>query len=68
MMCRFNISPNSFFQVNTEASEVLFSTVREWAKEVPQCNTILDIWHVTTIHIILLILLRQRNALSQQNQ
>ncbi|KAG2471047.1 tRNA (uracil-5-)-methyltransferase homolog A [Polypterus senegalus] len=39
---KFRISPNSFFQVNTLATEVLYSTVREWAHLGPE-STVLDV-------------------------
>ncbi|CAG8643271.1 3215_t:CDS:10, partial [Ambispora gerdemannii] len=31
--CRFRISPKSFFQVNTKATELLFTKCQEWALE-----------------------------------
>ncbi|XP_053276283.1 tRNA (uracil-5-)-methyltransferase homolog A [Pleuronectes platessa] len=39
---RFRISPHSFFQVNTGAAEVLYSTVGEWA-QLDQDSTVLDV-------------------------
>ncbi|KAJ3603949.1 hypothetical protein NHX12_028690 [Muraenolepis orangiensis] len=38
----FRISPHSFFQVNTGAAEVLYSTVGEWA-QLDQNSTVLDV-------------------------
>ncbi|XP_060928303.1 tRNA (uracil-5-)-methyltransferase homolog A [Limanda limanda] len=38
----FRISPHSFFQVNTGAAEVLYSTVGEWA-QLDQDSTVLDV-------------------------
>uniref|UniRef100_A0A6B2L0Y0 TRAM domain-containing protein n=1 Tax=Arcella intermedia TaxID=1963864 RepID=A0A6B2L0Y0_9EUKA len=40
---KFQISPASFFQVNTAATEVLFSAVGDWCKGVHARSTILDI-------------------------
>uniref|UniRef100_A0A3P9MQU8 tRNA (uracil(54)-C(5))-methyltransferase n=1 Tax=Oryzias latipes TaxID=8090 RepID=A0A3P9MQU8_ORYLA len=39
---RFRISPHSFFQVNTAAAEVLYSTVGDWA-QLDQDSTVLDV-------------------------
>ncbi|XP_077378324.1 tRNA (uracil-5-)-methyltransferase homolog A [Festucalex cinctus] len=39
---KFRISPHSFFQVNTAAAEVLYSTVGEWAQLDQDC-TLLDV-------------------------
>ncbi|KAJ8285995.1 hypothetical protein GJAV_G00033300 [Gymnothorax javanicus] len=39
---RFRISPHSFFQVNTRATEVLYSAVGEWA-QLDQDSTVLDV-------------------------
>ncbi|KAK3514790.1 hypothetical protein QTP70_031178 [Hemibagrus guttatus] len=39
---RFRISPHSFFQTNTLAAEVLYSSVGEWA-ELDQDTTLLDV-------------------------
>ncbi|NWJ06637.1 TRM2A methyltransferase, partial [Crypturellus undulatus] len=39
---KFRISPHAFFQVNTEAAEVLYTTIREWA-QLNQESTVLDI-------------------------
>ncbi|CAL8346420.1 unnamed protein product [Lota lota] len=39
---KFRISPHSFFQVNTGAAEVLYSTVGEWA-QLDQDSTVLDV-------------------------
>ncbi|KAM9811007.1 tRNA (uracil-5-)-methyltransferase homolog A [Neosynchiropus ocellatus] len=38
----FQISPHSFFQVNTGAAEVLYSAVGEWA-QLDQDSTVLDV-------------------------
>ncbi|XP_069476119.1 LOW QUALITY PROTEIN: tRNA (uracil-5-)-methyltransferase homolog A [Ambystoma mexicanum] len=38
----FQISPQAFFQVNTEAAEVLYSTIGEWAQLTPE-STVLDV-------------------------
>ncbi|KAI5085527.1 tRNA (uracil-5-)-methyltransferase-like A, partial [Silurus meridionalis] len=39
---RFQISPHSFFQTNTEAAEVLYSSVGEWA-QLDHDSTVLDV-------------------------
>ncbi|XP_023668143.1 tRNA (uracil-5-)-methyltransferase homolog A [Paramormyrops kingsleyae] len=39
---KFRISPHSFFQINTPAAEVLYSTVGEWA-QLDQDSTVLDV-------------------------
>ncbi|CAL1616407.1 unnamed protein product [Knipowitschia caucasica] len=39
---KFRISPHSFFQVNTGAAEVLYSTVGEWA-QLDENSTLLDV-------------------------
>ncbi|KAF5899034.1 tRNA (uracil-5-)-methyltransferase A, partial [Clarias magur] len=39
---RFRISPHSFFQTNTLAAEVLYSSVGEWA-QLDQDSTVLDV-------------------------
>ncbi|KAG7251537.1 LOW QUALITY PROTEIN: hypothetical protein CRUP_004447 [Coryphaenoides rupestris] len=39
---KFRVSPHSFFQVNTGAAEVLYSTVGEWA-QLDQDSTVLDV-------------------------
>nr|XP_056715447.1 tRNA (uracil-5-)-methyltransferase homolog A [Euleptes europaea] len=39
---KFRISPHAFFQVNTAAAEVLYSTIEDWA-QVSQDTTVLDI-------------------------
>ncbi|KAF4074160.1 hypothetical protein AMELA_G00236390 [Ameiurus melas] len=39
---RFRISPHSFFQTNTPAAEVLYSSVGEWA-QLDQDSTLLDV-------------------------
>lgn len=39
---KFRISPHSFFQVNTGAAEVLYSTVGEWA-QLDESSTVLDV-------------------------
>nr|XP_006640219.1 PREDICTED: tRNA (uracil-5-)-methyltransferase homolog A [Lepisosteus oculatus]XP_015221373.1 PREDICTED: tRNA (uracil-5-)-methyltransferase homolog A [Lepisosteus oculatus] len=39
---RFQISPHSFFQVNTLAAEVLYSAVADWA-QLDQDSTVLDV-------------------------
>ncbi|XP_037337242.2 tRNA (uracil-5-)-methyltransferase homolog A [Pungitius pungitius] len=39
---KFRISPNSFFQVNTGAAEVLYTAVGEWA-QLDQDSTVLDV-------------------------
>ncbi|KAM5192622.1 tRNA (uracil-5-)-methyltransferase homolog A isoform 2-T2 [Mantella aurantiaca] len=38
----FRISPHAFFQVNTLAAEVLYSTIADWA-QLDQNNTVLDV-------------------------
>ncbi|XP_077317834.1 tRNA (uracil-5-)-methyltransferase homolog A isoform X3 [Lithobates pipiens] len=38
----FRISPHAFFQVNTPAAEVLYSTIGDWA-QLDQNSTILDV-------------------------
>ncbi|XP_035234581.1 tRNA (uracil-5-)-methyltransferase homolog A [Anguilla anguilla] len=39
---KFRISPHSFFQVNTSATEVLYSAVGEWA-QLDRDSTVLDV-------------------------
>lgn len=39
---KFRISPHSFFQVNTGAAEVLYSTVGDWA-QLDENSTVLDV-------------------------
>ncbi|KFR08253.1 tRNA (uracil-5-)-methyltransferase A, partial [Opisthocomus hoazin] len=39
---KFRISPHAFFQVNTQAAEVLYTAIREWA-QLSQESTVLDI-------------------------
>ncbi|KAH0625550.1 hypothetical protein JD844_015108 [Phrynosoma platyrhinos] len=39
---KFRISPHAFFQVNTEAAEVLYSAIQDWA-QVNQETTVLDV-------------------------
>ncbi|XP_063272352.1 tRNA (uracil-5-)-methyltransferase homolog A isoform X2 [Prinia subflava] len=39
---KFRISPHAFFQVNTQAAEVLYSAIGEWA-QLSQESTVLDI-------------------------
>ncbi|XP_071789916.1 tRNA (uracil-5-)-methyltransferase homolog A-like isoform X1 [Asterias amurensis] len=39
---KFRISPDAFFQVNTVAAEVLYTTVGDWAEATPS-TTVLDI-------------------------
>ncbi|XP_013907295.1 PREDICTED: tRNA (uracil-5-)-methyltransferase homolog A, partial [Thamnophis sirtalis] len=39
---KFRISPQAFFQVNTEAAEVLYSTIQDWA-DINQETTVLDV-------------------------
>ncbi|XP_056180919.1 tRNA (uracil-5-)-methyltransferase homolog A isoform X2 [Falco biarmicus] len=39
---KFRISPHAFFQVNTEAAEVLYTAIRDWA-QLSQESTVLDI-------------------------
>ncbi|XP_068767662.1 tRNA (uracil-5-)-methyltransferase homolog A isoform X1 [Struthio camelus] len=39
---KFRISPHAFFQVNTQAAEVLYTAIREWA-QLNQESTVLDI-------------------------
>ncbi|XP_063000230.1 tRNA (uracil-5-)-methyltransferase homolog A [Elgaria multicarinata webbii] len=39
---KFRISPHAFFQVNTQAAEVLYSAIQEWV-QVNQETTVLDI-------------------------
>ncbi|XP_053557874.1 tRNA (uracil-5-)-methyltransferase homolog A [Bombina bombina] len=38
----FRISPHAFFQVNTLAAEVLYSTIADWA-QLDQSSTVLDV-------------------------
>ncbi|KAN0032666.1 hypothetical protein ACTFIV_006574 [Dictyostelium citrinum] len=40
--CQFRVSPNAFFQVNTKATELLYSKVLDWAQVSPD-TTLLDI-------------------------
>ncbi|KAJ6656513.1 hypothetical protein lerEdw1_003638 [Lerista edwardsae] len=39
---KFRISPHAFFQVNTQAAEVLYSSIQDWA-QVDQDTTVLDV-------------------------
>ncbi|NWW91581.1 TRM2A methyltransferase, partial [Rhynochetos jubatus] len=39
---KFRISPHAFFQVNTQAAEVLYTAIREWAQLSPE-STVLDV-------------------------
>uniref|UniRef100_A0A8C8S1S6 tRNA (uracil(54)-C(5))-methyltransferase n=1 Tax=Pelusios castaneus TaxID=367368 RepID=A0A8C8S1S6_9SAUR len=39
---KFRISPHAFFQVNTQAAEVLYKAIRDWA-QLSQDSTVLDI-------------------------
>ncbi|NWH76242.1 TRM2A methyltransferase, partial [Piaya cayana] len=39
---KFRISPHAFFQVNTQAAEVLYTAIREWA-QLSQESTVLDV-------------------------
>ncbi|KAL8180274.1 UNVERIFIED_CONTAM: tRNA methyltransferase 2 [Gekko kuhli] len=39
---KFRISPHAFFQINTQAAEVLYSTIQDWA-QVSQDTTVLDV-------------------------
>ncbi|XP_053136325.1 tRNA (uracil-5-)-methyltransferase homolog A isoform X2 [Hemicordylus capensis] len=39
---KFRISPHAFFQVNTQAAEVLYSAIQDWA-QVNQDTTVLDV-------------------------
>ncbi|KFO72320.1 tRNA (uracil-5-)-methyltransferase A, partial [Cuculus canorus] len=39
---KFRISPHAFFQVNTQAAEVLYVAIREWA-QLSQESTVLDV-------------------------
>ncbi|XP_015279276.1 PREDICTED: tRNA (uracil-5-)-methyltransferase homolog A [Gekko japonicus] len=39
---KFRISPHAFFQINTQAAEVLYSTIHDWA-QVSQDTTVLDV-------------------------
>ncbi|XP_070807686.1 tRNA (uracil-5-)-methyltransferase homolog A [Pituophis catenifer annectens] len=39
---KFRISPHAFFQVNTKAAEVLYSTIQDWA-DINQETTVLDV-------------------------
>ncbi|NXI36259.1 TRM2A methyltransferase, partial [Galbula dea] len=39
---KFRISPHAFFQVNTQAAEVLYTAIKEWA-QLSQESTVLDI-------------------------
>ncbi|XP_038059258.1 tRNA (uracil-5-)-methyltransferase homolog A-like, partial [Patiria miniata] len=39
---KFRISPDAFFQVNTKAAEVLYTTVADWAQVTP-ATTVLDV-------------------------
>ncbi|XP_039188265.1 tRNA (uracil-5-)-methyltransferase homolog A isoform X2 [Crotalus tigris] len=39
---KFRISPHAFFQVNTKAAEVLYSTIQNWV-EINQDTTVLDV-------------------------
>ncbi|XP_043385533.1 tRNA (uracil-5-)-methyltransferase homolog A isoform X8 [Chelonia mydas] len=39
---KFRISPHAFFQVNTQAAEVLYKAIRDWA-QLNQDSTVLDI-------------------------
>ncbi|NWR83442.1 TRM2A methyltransferase, partial [Furnarius figulus] len=39
---KFRISPHAFFQVNTQAAEVLYTVIMEWAQLSPE-STVLDI-------------------------
>ncbi|XP_064322609.1 tRNA (uracil-5-)-methyltransferase homolog A [Phalacrocorax carbo] len=39
---KFRISPHAFFQVNTQAAEVLYTAIREWA-QLSHESTVLDI-------------------------
>ncbi|NXN32607.1 TRM2A methyltransferase, partial [Nycticryphes semicollaris] len=39
---KFRISPHAFFQVNTQAAEVLYTTIGEWVQLSPE-STVLDI-------------------------
>ncbi|XP_067395946.1 tRNA (uracil-5-)-methyltransferase homolog A [Emydura macquarii macquarii] len=39
---KFRISPHAFFQVNTQAAEVLYTAIRDWA-QLNQDSTVLDI-------------------------
>uniref|UniRef100_A0A8C6XU83 tRNA (uracil(54)-C(5))-methyltransferase n=1 Tax=Naja naja TaxID=35670 RepID=A0A8C6XU83_NAJNA len=39
---KFRISPHAFFQVNTKAAEVLYSTIQDWA-DITQETTVLDV-------------------------
>lgn len=43
VLCRFSISPSSFFQVNTQATEMLYGLVKEWCEGSTAPTTILDI-------------------------
>ncbi|KAM9987596.1 hypothetical protein ACTFIZ_000107 [Dictyostelium cf. discoideum] len=40
--CQFRVSANAFFQINTKATELLYSKVLDWA-QVSQDTTLLDI-------------------------
>ncbi|KAG8146316.1 hypothetical protein E2320_012676 [Naja naja] len=42
---KFRISPHAFFQVNTKAAEVLYSTIQDWA-DITQETTVLDVCSV----------------------
>ncbi|XP_072207134.1 tRNA (uracil-5-)-methyltransferase homolog A [Excalfactoria chinensis] len=39
---KFRISPHAFFQVNTQAAEVLYAAIQEWA-QLSQESTVLDV-------------------------
>jgi 23S rRNA (uracil-5-)-methyltransferase RumA len=40
----YRISPQSFFQTNTEGAQALYGLLRAWARELPNTGTVLDLY------------------------
>lgn len=55
---KFRISPTAFFQVNTPATEILYSSIRDWAslsENAKEDTLLLDLCCGTGIYFILLM-------------
>ena len=62
--CRFRVSPNAFFQINTAATEILYGIVRNWCAPTADSILIGTCTNVAPLRVCGRVLLTRQRALA----